>query len=183
MIRFRVNWNKCIEAVDLLARHQDEITQYYVGKVCYFADKEHLLDYGRPITGDRYIAMEHGPVPSAVYDLLKGNSGLPDEVMKAFSKRIRLRSKQNMIQVSSRRKNHFENLSETDQEYLLAALKLYGNMSFAELRELTHKETAWSRAWEKEGIANEMNAEYWLKELGEDAELAKSQLSERAYIA
>jgi len=31
-------------------------------KIIYFADRQHLADWGRPITGDTYIAMEAGPV-------------------------------------------------------------------------------------------------------------------------
>lgn len=50
-------------------------------KVIYFADRQHLADWGRPITGDTYIAMDAGPVPSRLYDMLKivrGDSYLPD---------------------------------------------------------------------------------------------------------
>lgn len=40
-------------------------------KILYFADQEHIKIYGRPITGDKYIAMKYGPVPSFLYDILK----------------------------------------------------------------------------------------------------------------
>ncbi|MHB8409536.1 MAG: Panacea domain-containing protein [Acidiferrobacterales bacterium] len=44
---------------------------YKVLKVIYFADKQHLFDYGRFIFGDSYIAMQHGPVPSGAYNMVK----------------------------------------------------------------------------------------------------------------
>lgn len=44
---------------------------YDVMKMLYVADKCHLERYGRFITGDRYVAMAKGPVPSATYDLMK----------------------------------------------------------------------------------------------------------------
>jgi uncharacterized phage-associated protein len=33
-------------------------------KIIYFADQKHLARYGRPITGDWYVAMKDGPVPT-----------------------------------------------------------------------------------------------------------------------
>ncbi len=135
MIRYRLNWEKLIEAIDFLSMHQDGITQYYIGKVCYFADKSHMLDYGRPVTGDRYVAMEHGPVPSTIYNLLKTDSGLPDEVIQCLLERVKTKQSGNRIHVSSRKRDRFEHLSESDQEYLLASLKTHVPMGFAELRD------------------------------------------------
>lgn len=178
MIRFRTNWSKCIEAIDLLSREQDGITQYYVGKVCYFADKEHLLDYGRPITGDRYVAMEHGPVPSGIRDLLKQDGGLADDVLTSLYERVKIEKRQNLQHVSSNRVEGFPNLSETDCEYLLAALKKYGKMSFPELKRVSHDE-AWNAAWAQDGLNNEMDPENWLSELGDQRNSAVAYLSDR----
>ena len=44
-------------------------------KILYFADQRHLSQYGRSITGDTYIAMQFGPVPSCVDDILKALRG------------------------------------------------------------------------------------------------------------
>ena len=38
-------------------------------KILYFADNAHLSQWGRSITGDMYIAMNYGAVPSRIYDL------------------------------------------------------------------------------------------------------------------
>ena len=46
------------------------VTQFQLVKAVYFADKQHLNTYRRPITYDRYRAMKHGPVPMAFYNLL-----------------------------------------------------------------------------------------------------------------
>ena len=40
-------------------------------KIIYFADQNHLLRFGKPITGDWYVAMKDGPVPSNIYDFVK----------------------------------------------------------------------------------------------------------------
>lgn len=44
-------------------------------KILYFADNEHLSKYGRSITGDAYVHMDFGPVPTCVYDLFKAVRG------------------------------------------------------------------------------------------------------------
>ncbi|HSZ59207.1 MAG TPA: Panacea domain-containing protein [Tepidisphaeraceae bacterium] len=41
-------------------------------KLLYIADREALKERARPITGDRPVAMDHGPVLSHTYDLIKG---------------------------------------------------------------------------------------------------------------
>ena len=86
MIRFNFDWQKTVDAIEFLAQQKPGMTQYYIGKLLFFADREHIMDYGRPITGDRYVAMEHGPVPSAVRNLLNGE--YPDEVADRLEERV-----------------------------------------------------------------------------------------------
>jgi uncharacterized phage-associated protein len=38
-------------------------------KLLYIADRRALLDHGRPITFDRFVSMDHGPVLSQTYNL------------------------------------------------------------------------------------------------------------------
>jgi len=40
-------------------------------KLLYFLDREALLRWGRPVTTDRYVAMNNGPVVSRIYDLIR----------------------------------------------------------------------------------------------------------------
>ncbi|MDC7676845.1 Panacea domain-containing protein [Asticcacaulis machinosus] len=177
-IRFRINWDKAIEAVDFLARHQNGITQYYVGKVCYFADKEHMLDYGRPVTGDRYIAMEYGPVPSSIRDLLNEHSDLPDEVLDNFHSHIQIKKHGKKQHINSISNGELRHLSGSDKDYLLTALNKYGKMPFSELTRISHDE-AWEEAWEI-SEASVMNPATWLNELPEeDRETAIASLTDR----
>ena len=41
-------------------------------KLLYIADRESLVERARPITGDKPVAMDHGPVLSQTYNLIKG---------------------------------------------------------------------------------------------------------------
>ncbi|MBZ5626471.1 MAG: SocA family protein, partial [Acidobacteriia bacterium] len=40
-------------------------------KLLYLLDRETLLRWGRPVTTDRYVSMDNGPVVSRIYDLIR----------------------------------------------------------------------------------------------------------------
>lgn len=180
MTRFRFKWKKAVEAIDFIAQQKPGITQYYIGKVIFFADREHLLDFGRPITGDKFVAMEHGPVPSAIRDLLKADSGYPDEMLDYLDSRILIEHKGNKQLVHSKRANKFPSLSGSDMEYLSDSLTNFGNMSFGDLKNISHQDPAYVAAWEKDGNANEMDIDLWVDEWIEEPALAKRQILEHA---
>ena len=81
---------KTLNALLYVASRVQRKDIHKIFKIIYFADRQHLADWGRPITGDTYIAMEAGPVPSRMYDMLKivrGDSYLPDyENLGSYSK-------------------------------------------------------------------------------------------------
>ena len=54
-------------------------------KLLYLADREALIRFGKPITGDRVVSMKHGPVLSRVYDLVsQKKQELPDSDWHKF---------------------------------------------------------------------------------------------------
>src|ERR1051326_1095100 len=40
-------------------------------KLLYLLDREALLRWGRPVTTDRYVSMDNGPVVSRIYSLIR----------------------------------------------------------------------------------------------------------------
>lgn len=182
MTRFKFDWEKAIQAIDYIASLRPGMTQYYIGKIMFFADREHLVDYGRPITGDRYVAMEHGPVPSAIRDLLKTDSGYPDQILDELFARVEIKADGNKQHVFSKNAGEFPRLSGSDKEYLKTSLQKYGNMSFTQLKRISHKDPAYEAAWEKSGAANEIDIELWFDDF-EDPELVKAQLREHVHFA
>lgn len=79
MIVFRFRPVKAIEAVSwmLQAAKSDpkdptrQLDFHTILKTCYFADKRALNGLGRPIFGAKYVAMQYGPVPVEIYEMLK----------------------------------------------------------------------------------------------------------------
>jgi uncharacterized phage-associated protein len=182
ILRFEIDLCRVIEGIDYISTLKPGVTQYYVGKIFYFADKSHFLDWGRPISGDRYIAMEHGPVPSTIYDLLKEDAGEPDEVLDDLCKRVRIKTDGNKRRVYSIGETEFPHLSGTDKQYLKIATGKYGSMSFDELKRLAHKEAAWVEAEKRLGLNNEMNLIHWAEELGGKVEAIVTNVEERQYF-
>src|ERR1700733_613301 len=69
------NYKKILEAILFLINESERrglyVTEYDIDKAVFLADVKHLNEYGRPITFDNYVAMVHGPVPSATRDILQ----------------------------------------------------------------------------------------------------------------
>lgn len=71
-IRFPFNERKALAAAThLLVEGGGRMPYMRLLKLLYLADRASFLEYGRPITGDSYIAMKFGPVLSTVYDRIK----------------------------------------------------------------------------------------------------------------
>jgi len=118
-----------------------------IAKLLFYADKIHLKRYGRPITGDIYIKMEHGPNPSSIYDYLKdvrSRHSLRDEF-------IQVKLEPNLPHapipyISPLKDTDMSVFSDSDLEILEEVFVKYGNMTAKQLRELSHREKAWQEA-------------------------------------
>lgn len=118
-----------------------------IAKLLYFADKLHLKRYGRPITGDTYIKMEHGPNPSSIYDYLKdvrARRDLQDGL-------IRVEEEPNPPHaprpyVAPLHEPDLSVFSDSDLEILEETFSQYGLQSAKRLRDLSHEEKAWKEA-------------------------------------
>ena len=64
-IRFAFSLEKLIHSLAFFASAGvPDLTKLKAAKLLYFADKDHLLEHGRPILGDVYFCIQYGPVPS-----------------------------------------------------------------------------------------------------------------------
>jgi uncharacterized phage-associated protein len=110
-------------------------------KILYFADQKHLTRFGRAITNDNYVAMNHGPVPSNVYDIfkiLKGQS-LFNSMADAFTPYFKIENNHNVI---SLRDPELEDISDSERECLDEAISENKDLGFSELSAKSH-DAAW----------------------------------------
>lgn len=75
MRQHRLNLKKTIEAACFLLEREPGCRMNYMRmlKVLYLADRESIQRFHSPLTRDRVVAMDRGPVLSTVLDLIKGS--------------------------------------------------------------------------------------------------------------
>ena len=127
---------KALNALLYVANRVQRKDFHKIFKIVYFADRQHLAEWGRPITGDTYIAMDAGPVPSRMYDMLKivrGDSYLPDtEGLGKFFK------VENWMYVQPLVDADLNKLSKNEQEALDDSIAKYAGLSYDEIKEKSH---------------------------------------------
>lgn len=160
----------------ILCKLGGKTDMHKLSKILYFADQQHLSLYGRSITGDCYIAMQYGPVPSRVDDMLKAVrgdsyfSGTPLAEMLATYFRFL-----NKFTIESLQDPDLDYLSESDIECLDASIEKCKDLSFGQLTDLSHN-IAWSNA-PKNGL---MSVQDILREVG-DEEGYVNYITEKIY--
>ncbi len=133
-------------------------------KILYFADQRHLSKYGRSITGDSYIAMQFGPVPSYVDDILKALRG---DSFFSSSNEIEPLKKcmvfENRFIIRCLKNPDMDELSVSDIECLDYAIEICKNKNFAELTEYSH-----GLAWNNTQKDRTISVKDILREVGDD---------------
>ena len=131
---------KALNALLYVANRVQHKDFHKIFKIIYFAERQHLADWGRPITGDIYIAMEAGPVPSRMYDMLKmvrGDSYLPDT--EGLGNYFQV---ENWMYVRPLVDADLSKLSRNEQEALDDSIRKYSQLSYDEIKEKSH-DVAW----------------------------------------
>lgn len=129
------------------------LDKYRACKLVFLADKHHLVQHGRPITGDAYFALEYGPVPTCVLDIIgEITNGEPVFVGRAifqeFADAFELDRTFSSPKLLPRVEPDRTVLSDSDMAALNHVIRQHGYKSFEELKSLTHEMVAWQRAWE-----------------------------------
>ena len=109
-------------------------------KLLYLADRESLARYGAPITYDRPVSMDHGPVLTRALNLIDGNvngaaAAQWDEWMgprRGYDVRVKRQFS----------REDLDELSDADLEVLETVWHQFGHMDKWTLRDWTHKNCA-----------------------------------------
>ena len=139
-IRFRFRPEKFVASVAYLAQGCPGLTKMKLCKLLYFADKQHLVRFGRPIVGDHYYKLPHGPIPTQGLDLVRGRGRPGDRAL--LEKYVSVIGMTVHPKLSPDKKV----LSKSDLGVLDEVCRTYGRMSASQLRHLSHRERAWIEA-------------------------------------
>ncbi|GBU21174.1 hypothetical protein R80B4_01063 [Fibrobacteres bacterium R8-0-B4] len=153
-IQFNMNTQKAIESVLWIIR-RGESNMYNIWKILFSAEKYHLNTYGRPITGDKYMAMEYGTVPGWLYETAK----LERQGMGFFKHGNTLIAEREPMP---------EYFSISDFEALQHGFDEYAGLNFGEVLKKNHEEPAWKKNHAMYGCTpipfEDFVDEEWLKE-------------------
>src|SRR6266849_8116944 len=131
VVPIRFDPERALELVLYVANQLRYPTLHSVSKVVYFADREHLSRYGSLLSGDNYVAMRHGPVPSSIYNLLKAAAGrqeplIPAEFYELVGQSLKVEDRS---RVQPLRQANLELLSASQRECLDASIKSNGRLT------------------------------------------------------
>lgn len=194
-LTFRFSLDKFINALAYFAsKGIKDLTKLKAVKLLYLADQYHLFRYGRPITGDRYIAMDLGPVPEDCFQLI---SRLIEPAEVTDTERERAlqfievdRGFLNFYRypvLRARRKPDLDVFSESEIEALEAIFREHGAKPARTLVDLTHSHRAYKRADTARvpGSSSQLPYEYFFDDAPGDAEpvraLAQQEQEDREF--
>lgn len=122
-------------ALYVLNKFKDSICdQLRLFKIIYFANREHLARYGKPLFRDTFIKMKNGPVPSRLYDITKSNSRSAEHGIEVIG-----------YYLIANKQADLDYISESERETLDNAYNSYWNYNFKELSNISH-DFAWNNA-------------------------------------
>ena len=131
VIQFKWNSGKAIQATAYLVGKLGQVTKLKLVKLLYIADRDHFLQHGTPITGDKQYALPLGPVPSRTLDMLNGQIPESEECYR--------RVHQDDYTFTVKEEATVDLLSESELAVLDAVLKEHGNKSSSALVKETHE--------------------------------------------
>lgn len=139
-IRYNFNEEKTINVVLYIAEKLKRRDFHKIFKILYFSDREFLNRYGVTITGDTYIAMDAGPVPTKTYDIFKIVRG--DSYMQDTKNLGRYFAVSNWMFILPLQKANLDNIAPAEKDIVDAMISRYGDMSYDEIKEKSH-DVAW----------------------------------------
>ena len=153
-LKFTFSLDKLIHALALFSTYGvRDLTKLKAAKLLYFADKDHLLRFGRPILGDVYYCLPYGPVPSVALNemndainietLDEGDDILADSI--CFASVLKVHKPMFGGHPTFKAKNGFdaEVFSKSEIDCLESSVRKFGKKKAVDLVNLTHQETAW----------------------------------------
>lgn len=105
-------------------------------KLLYLADRESMSRYGVPISFDRFVSMDQGPVLSQTLDLINGS--YPQRIAADWDEWISDRENHDVACNREVDRAGLDCLSDADIEVLDSVWRAFGAMNQWELRDYTH---------------------------------------------
>lgn len=141
---------KLTEVVLYILNKTNGLDYYHMFKVIYFANVAHLTKYGFSMVADDFCALPDGPVPSALYNCIKGDHLCDKELKDMLDSSIYKGADDAYYMLQAKRDADNEYLSKADIEVLDKSISDNLKLSYGDLRAKSHGKE-WQRAFSQSG--------------------------------
>lgn len=141
---------KLTEIVLYILNKTKGLDYYHVFKIIYFANIAHLAKYGFSMVSDKFCALPDGPVPSVLYNCIKGDASCDRELRDMLEENVLKGTDDAYYMLEAKRDTDLEYLSKAEIEALDCSISENKNLSYGELRAKSHGEE-WKRAYKLPG--------------------------------
>ncbi len=141
------NWNKMKSLIAFFAKEQNP----YFTKMCkllFFTDFYHFKEFGRSITGSRYVRMPYGPCPENHEVIFESSPDTTIEPGREVGKCIKL----------SNRNVNFD-FSQQEWQIIKLVNDKFKSMTSKEISDFSHEEDAWLKVRDFHYISYDEHAE------------------------
>lgn len=124
-------------------------------KLFYFTDFGHVKKFASPITYDNYVHLEHGPIPSAILNLVDTvetdiNESILGDIMSIESKEGS--NMKRMVVSRAFSKEDAEYFAPSELQMMEEIATRFKDSTGKTIEEASHKEAAWSKTSTLESI-------------------------------
>ena len=139
---------KTIETVLYVLEKTEGIDYYRLFKILYFAEKEHLVKWGDKIIADDFCALPYGPVPTKLFDAIKGKTNTLSEPLW---KVVEFAKDDAPTVLLPKRPANMDYISASEKEVLDRSINDYAKELFNVIKNKSHDE-AWQHAFSGKGL-------------------------------
>jgi uncharacterized phage-associated protein len=144
-------------------------------KLLYLVDREALLRWGIPVTTDRYVSMDHGPVVSRIYKLI--TEDIPKPV---WAKYVSAPMGEYEVELKPNADPPTDRLSRAEEELIGEIYSQYGHQNRWNLVDYMHTLPEWQ---DPHGSSVPISVRQILEAGGEDEDEIRAVLRELRAVA
>lgn len=128
-------------AAYLLQLRGGQMSKLKLMKLLYLAERESLRLYGVPMTGDKLVSMDHGPVLSKTLDLIRDTA--IDAAEDGWNSLIMQKNVHDLELIRSVQEDDLDELSKADIDLLASVWQEFGHLDRWAVRDFTHALKEW----------------------------------------
>lgn len=142
----RFEQQKIIQTVLYILNKTGGIDYYHIFKILYFAESKHLAKWGQRIISDDFYALDYGPVPTHLYDAVKGNDTSHPYLVDQLQASTAFAGNDAPNVLLPKEPVNMNYISESEREALDESIEENSGLTFGQLKNKSH-DKAWYEAY------------------------------------